>query len=158
VQHVRVPDDHACLGLIQRWITGFPLRLRVSVVPALNIEAFYVQGASMPGRRLECRSMDCRGGAVASAAAMSSAERRRSLSTTGGRRMASVRSTSLSAVFSHPNCERLFGRACSRAHRCSGAFITNTYESEFSVDTRQGLGPGGGAAVTIHPWRNGAGV
>jgi murein peptide amidase A len=24
----------ACLGLIQRWITGFPLRLRVTVVPA----------------------------------------------------------------------------------------------------------------------------
>jgi murein peptide amidase A len=28
----------ACLGLIQRWITGFPLRLRVTVVPALNID------------------------------------------------------------------------------------------------------------------------
>jgi murein peptide amidase A len=42
----------ACLGLIQRWITGFPLRLRVTVVPALNIDGV------LRSRRVNARGVD----------------------------------------------------------------------------------------------------
>jgi murein peptide amidase A len=42
----------ACLGLIQRWIAGFPFRFRVTIVPVLNIDGV------LRSRRVNARGVD----------------------------------------------------------------------------------------------------